>query len=162
MLPTKTFFIIIALFAATPLFAEQPTELYLEYNLFEAIGEDDYAYVKELLERDLDVNKTHPPFDQTPLIIAPNHGMKYVALLMAHGADVNAKDDDHNTALINASFLGKADIVQYLLNNGADVFAVNKDGITPLEAAKIYKSPETIRLIEAHIKSLNQEKQRLH
>jgi ankyrin repeat protein len=144
-------FSIFLLCISVSLLAFEPADMYWEYNLFEAIGKDDYKYAVELLEKDLDVNKTHQPFMQTPIIIAPNHGMKFVVLLMKHGANVNAKDDDDNTALLNACFLGKVDIVKYLLANGADINVVNKDGISPLEAAKIFKSPETIRVLQEHI-----------
>ena len=43
------------------------------------------------------------------------------------GANVNAKDDDGNTALIMASWNGYIEVVRFLLKNGADVNAKNND-----------------------------------
>ena len=47
--------------------------------------------------------------------------LKHVALLLEHGADVNAKDDYGRTALAEASRRGRRKVVELLLNHGADV-----------------------------------------
>ena len=55
-------------------------------------------------------------------------------LLLAHGADVNAKADGGYTPLHVAAGLNQVDIVRWLLDNGADVDAKDRRA-TPLEAA---------------------------
>ena len=48
-----------------------------------------------------------------------------VEQLIAKGADVNAKNEDNNTALIVASINGHKDVVEQLIAKGADVNAKN-------------------------------------
>jgi ankyrin repeat protein len=55
-----------------------------------------------------------------------------VEFLLAHGADVNAKNYKGQTPLFNARSL---DIAELLLVHGADVNSTNNDGETPLQAA---------------------------
>ena len=54
---------------------------------------------------------------------------------MAEGADVNAKRDDGDTPLHNASFKGYKEIAELLIAKGADVNARRDDGKTPLDFA---------------------------
>ncbi len=59
--------------------------------------------------------------------------MKY---LITHGADVNAKNNDGNTALMEAVISSRdTDIVKFLIAHGADVNAMNRYGATPLRIA---------------------------
>jgi ankyrin repeat protein len=55
-----------------------------------------------------------------------------VKMLLAKGADVNAKDDYGYTALIWAAYLDYSDIVQILLEHGAKVNIKNNHGESPL------------------------------
>ena len=61
--------------------------------------------------------------------------LEIVELLLAAGADVNAKDVYGNTALIWASNKGNLDIVELLLASGANVNETNSSGYTALEYA---------------------------
>ena len=51
--------------------------------------------------------------------------------LLAHGADVNARDDHGNTCLHNASAWGNLKAIRALIQAGADPMSKNKAGWTP-------------------------------
>jgi uncharacterized protein len=55
--------------------------------------------------------------------------------LLAHGAEVNAKDDVGWTALMGASYAGHLNLVQALLAKGAEVNAKANNGKTALMVA---------------------------
>ncbi len=58
--------------------------------------------------------------------------LKAMALLLEYGVDVNVRDQRGMTPLHNASFLGNRQMVEFLLQRGAEVNAVNNDGETAL------------------------------
>lgn len=58
-----------------------------------------------------------------------------VTLLLAHGADVNARDAHGATPLMYAASLADAEAVTFLLAREADVRAADSDGWTPLHHA---------------------------
>ena len=58
-------------------------------------------------------------------------------LLIAKGADVNAKKDDGEIPLHYAAFVSHKEIVELLIAKGADVNAKDKDDETPLDEAII-------------------------
>lgn len=58
-----------------------------------------------------------------------------VKKLVTEGADVNTKEADGRTPLLEASWGGYQDIVKFLIEKGADVNASDKAGITPLMRA---------------------------
>ena len=87
---------------------------------------------------------------RTPLHWAAIEGHKEIAeLLIAEGADVNAKGDD-GTPLQFAAIVGSGEIVELLIANGADVNAKDNDGKTPLDWANRYNHTETADLLRKH------------
>ena len=118
-------------------------------DLHAAVGRRDLAGVRELLSRGDDVNHRDPrpsPWDgETPLLIAAALGhVEMVELLMAHGADVNARSATGWTALIAACNAGNTEIARMLLDAGADPAARNDEGYTafgrvPGDATKLVR-----------------------
>jgi ankyrin repeat protein len=74
-------------------------------------------------------------------------------LVEEQGADVNAEDEDGNTAVHNAASRGDNEMIQYLVSKGADVKKVNRRGQTTVDLAngpvqRTQPYPETIKLLE--------------
>lgn len=70
------------------------------------------------------------------------------------GADVNAEDEDGNTAVHNAASRGDNEMILYLVSTGADVKKVNRRGQTTVDMAngpvqRTQPYPETIKLLES-------------
>lgn len=79
------------------------------------------------------------PRGQTPLILAAENGcLEPVRLLLAAGADVNARTGSGLTALIGAAYVGALDVVELLCAHGADVDLATHAGVTALHAAAQY------------------------
>ncbi|KAH8987324.1 ankyrin repeat-containing domain protein [Lactarius akahatsu] len=76
---------------------------------------------------------------ETPLHImsrgkydSQEHGVGIARLLLEHGTDVHAQDENHDTALHSAAYWGRLELAQVLLKCGATPNAKNKWGETPL------------------------------
>ena len=82
---------------------------------------------------------------RTPLHCAANGGHKeIIELLIAEGADVNAKVEGAGTPLHYAARWGHKEIGKLLIAAGADVNAKNKYGSTPLHSADTKEIAELI------------------
>lgn len=101
--------------------------------------------VIELLHRNVDVNAI-TNFGSTALHTATSYYKQYnenecviscvmVELLLAKGADVNAKDYEGKTPLRNAASKGHIELVKMLINAGADVNIMSIKGRTALHKA---------------------------
>ncbi len=69
-------------------------------------------------------------------------------------ADVNARDNEGNTALHNAAARGDVEMIKYLVSKGADVKAVNREGKTTADMAngpvqRIQPWPDALALLES-------------
>jgi ankyrin repeat protein len=81
-----------------------------------------------------------------------NARARTVEILIRHGADVHARDEDNSTPLHLASSCGRANAIQLLIQHGADVTAPDKNGSTPLHLASDSYGPtsESIQLLIQH------------
>lgn len=92
-------------------------------------------------------------FGSPPLIEASYFGHEeVVAWLLAHGADVNAQNNRHWTALMLAAQNGHAGVVRQLLASQADTAIVNQDGYTALAYAQAGNRVEVVSLLETYAK----------
>jgi ankyrin repeat protein len=80
---------------------------------------------------------------------APTDHPEVVALLIQHGADVNAKTDSGFVALFWAARYGHDRVAKVLIEHGADVNARDKDGITALKWAEPNHQAKVIALLQA-------------
>jgi ankyrin repeat protein len=72
-----------------------------------------------------------------------------VRLLLDHGANVNVRDDEGRTALIDAVALNIDErILRQLLAHGADPNLADKHGKTPLTTAQQYDRPDLVALLK--------------
>ena len=118
-----------------------------------AQGGSDGETTARLLAEGLSVTATNDG-GETPLHIAAAQPLPEVAkVLLAHGADVHARDNKGWTALHNARTVA---MVQLLLNHGADANAVGSDKITPLRMATgTTWDNETLRILIEHGADVN-------
>jgi ankyrin repeat protein len=118
--------------------------------LFRAARGGDIASMELLLEHGALVDLPQEN-DVTPLIVAAGYRQSAIdtrgrfrgekealpaaRLLLAYGADVDARTDDGQTALFGAATNGWNDMVKLLLEHGADVHAIDNRGNTVIDAA---------------------------
>ena len=106
--------------------------------------------VKALLDLGAEVNTpSRESMRVTPLASAAAAKQTEIArLLIAHGANVNARAASGHIPLHEASANGNVELVKLLIESGADVNAKTDDGKTPLDFATEYKCHEVIALLK--------------
>ena len=118
-------------------------------TIHSAVDGGDVKAVKEFLAAAADVNAKR--YGWTPLCEAAINGHKEITeLLIANGADVNAKDDRGWTPLHLAGSGGQKEIAELLIANAADLNAKDSDGDTPLDWAILNDETETADLLRKH------------
>ena len=94
------------------------------YAVTEAIRNHDLDALKKEFENKADLNKLDPEFGLSLLGWAGLYGDADIAAwLIDHGADVNSKTKDGFTPLHQAAFLGHLDVLELLIQHGANPLA---------------------------------------
>ena len=70
------------------------------------------------------------------LTFVKQHDLPSLKQWLAHGGPVNARDSDGRTLLMWAAALGQEDVVEALLQAGADRVVVDRQGMTAADLAK--------------------------
>jgi molecular chaperone DnaK (HSP70)/ankyrin repeat protein len=105
------------------------------------------AIAQALLSSDSDLEQQDPN-GRTPLMIATLSGDRdLVAHFISRGGDVNAVDNDHNTALMMAQDL---DIARLLLDAGANVDTENAEQVTALLFMAVEGLTDNVALLLDH------------
>jgi len=106
--------------------------------------------VKALLNAGADVNlPSRESMKVTPLASAAAAKQTEIArMLIAHGANVNARAAGGHVPLHEAAANGNVELVKLLIEHGADVNAKTDDGKTSLDFANEHKRPEVAALLE--------------
>jgi ankyrin repeat protein len=104
--------------------------------------------VMQLIDEGADVNARDETNGQTALITA-SQGCQFeiVELLLDHGAEVDAIDNDGTTALMEASYKGDIAIMRLLISKGAQINRKRSFGETALVYAYRGKSFEAMQML---------------
>jgi serine/threonine protein kinase len=118
-------------------------------------GSDNIGMAELLISQGADIN-IKDIRGRTPLHIAAktqSYGIKFTQLLIAKGANVNAKADI-GTPLHAAASIGSFLTVELLVQRGADVNAKNDYGQTPLDlVSRNNRNLNLIKFLQGHSKS---------
>ena len=103
--------------------------------------------MKELIERGADPKAIKPDGSGAVLLAASSHKLDAVQMAVELGLDVNQAPKGRPTPLHAAVKAGANDMVQYLVDHGADLKAKDNFGRTPLEEAEFEAPQSTIELM---------------
>ncbi|MDX6694785.1 MAG: hypothetical protein QOF02_2388 [Blastocatellia bacterium] len=122
--------------------------------LVSAVFKGDLQAVKELIAAGVDVNVVDKEVGITALMQAVNfNNQEMVVLLLAAGADANARGEGGQTALTMLSNETTAETIWTLISAGAKVNHRDDDGASPLiTAAMVSNEPAIHALVEAGAK----------
>ncbi len=114
--------------------------------------------VQWLISKGADIHardgKGKTPLHMAMLYVPPKQTSKSiqtVKLLQGKGADLEAADNNGYTPLLEAANSGNPKVMQYLLDQGADIHVKNKKDETALDRAKSRGHAKTTKILEQHL-----------
>jgi hypothetical protein len=111
-----------------------PDRTRLNEALLEAAHAGSITRVRQFLDLGADVNaRTRDGW--SVLLAAVEHDLELVRELIRRGADLNVASDHGYTPLMRAAGKGREDVVTLLLEEGADPFAKDVNGMTAYQLA---------------------------
>jgi hypothetical protein len=111
--------------------------------LHRAAQRGDKEAAEYFLAHGADVNAKDPKQGRTPLRLAAEAGhMDVFKVLLDYNADINAKTKQEDTTLHRAAVYSNREMVDFLLDNGANIEAEDMYGYTPLFSA-VFRSYDT-------------------
>lgn len=133
--------------------------------IHDAVRKGKQARVVALLSEKPDLISSRDNLGDTPLLLAAKYNQFEIAqLLLANGADVNAKNVHPGHAVVSSgetpltyalASYNNTKMVELLLTHGADVNVNLGDGTTPLIRAVQRNLPEDVKLLTANGANLN-------
>jgi putative CocE/NonD family hydrolase len=113
---------------------------------------EDYSGVAELLlVKGAKIDERDGEYNFTPLHYAARFGStKVVEVLIAHGADIKAKDKWGYQPIHWAAYHDRPEIIELLTAKGADVNAKTSLGQTPLQLAIPKRNTASIEMLRKH------------
>jgi len=133
--------------------------------LTNAIGSGNLESVEWFLNQDVDVNyqddegmsplKSAIQHEHDDTVMGREHSLSIdiVSLLLDAGADINARGILDVTPLHTAAAIGSVELVQFLLDNGADSLAMDSEYVPgyPVSYANKRNSPNVVALLKKHM-----------
>jgi ankyrin repeat protein len=117
-------------------------------ELYEAAGKGDVQRVRQLVAAKADLEYENILSGRTPLMIATFKGRAEVArVLIAAGANANAKAKNGETPLALAAHHGRAEVARMLLAAGVNANAMADYGMTPLNIAARHRHAEVAQVL---------------
>ncbi|MEK7431845.1 MAG: ankyrin repeat domain-containing protein, partial [Cyanobacteriota bacterium] len=89
-----------------------------------------------------------------------NSDLVEMKVLLEKGVDVNFKDKKGSTSLINATVLGKKDVVEFLIYNSANIDVTDRGGWSSLMLAANFGEIDILKFLISkgvHIEDLNKK-----
>lgn len=106
------------------------------------------SVVSQLLARGVGIDQQSGKVGDTPLMTASYYGqLEMVKFLLEHGAGINARNVEGESALAMAAQHPNSEVVKYLLQKGAEADACGHKGITPLIWATSRGQVENMRIL---------------
>ena len=121
---------------------KSPTVKAPDISIHKAADDGNIEAIKQHIAAGTDVNSN---YEWTPLHAAANK--ETAELLIAKGADINAKDNLGGTPLFWAALEGNEEVAELLIGQGADVNAAGPKGWTALHWAVAMAQKKSVELL---------------